>query len=100
MFPKRINFPQDALEAQHTTQRLVFVISDHAADCGVQDAGELTSTLCSHNLHVQVSQATGSGQGQLDHALHRHRVAVQVVEQGAVLMVVRYQPQLRPRPIV
>lgn len=45
-------------------------------------------TLRSHDLHVQVRQAAGRGQRQLDHALHRHRVAVQIVEQRAVLVIV------------
>lgn len=57
-------------------------------------------TLRSHDLHVQVRQAAGRGQRQLDHALHRHRVAVQIVEQRAVLVIVWHQPQLRPRAVI
>ena len=57
-------------------------------------------TLCPHYLHVQVGEAAGRGQGQLDHALHGDRVAVQVVEQRAVLVVVRHQPQLGPRSVI
>ena len=45
-------------------------------------------TLCSHDLHVEVSQAAGGGQGEFDHAFDGDGVAVQVVEQGAVLMIV------------
>lgn len=45
-------------------------------------------TLRADDLHVQVGQATGCGQGQLDHALNGHGVAVQVVKEGAVLVVV------------
>lgn len=58
------------------------------------------STLCSDNLHVQVSQAAGSGQRQFDHALHGHCIAIQVVEERAVLVVVGNQPQLSPCSIV
>lgn len=57
-------------------------------------------TLRAHYLHVEVSEAAGCGQGQFDHALHSDGVAVKVVEEGAVLMVVRHQPQLSPRPII
>ena len=57
-------------------------------------------TLSAQELHVQVSQAAGGRQGQLDHALDGDRVVVQVVEQGSVLVVVRHQPQLRPRAVV
>lgn len=45
-------------------------------------------TLCSYDLHMEVGQAAGSGQRQLDHTLHGDGVAVQVVKQGAVFMVV------------
>ena len=37
---------------------------------------------------MQVGQAAGGGQGQLDHALDGDGVPVQVVEQRAVLVVV------------
>lgn len=57
-------------------------------------------TLCAHDLHVEVGEAAGRGQRQLDHALHRHGVAVQVVKQGAVLVIVRHQPELSPRPVI
>lgn len=53
-----------------------------------------------HDLHVEVGQAAGGGQAQLDHALHRDGVAVQVVEERAVLVVVGHQPQLSPRPVI
>ena len=45
-------------------------------------------TLRAHYLHVEVGEAAGCGQGQFDHALHGDGVAVQVVEQGAVFVVV------------
>ena len=61
---------------------------------------EQTRTLCSKNLHVQMCEAAGSWQGQFDHSFSSDRVSVQVVEQGAVLMVVWHQPQLRPRAVV
>ena len=57
-------------------------------------------TLGSQDLHVQVSQAAGRRQRQLDHPLDGDGVAVQVVEQRAVLVVVRHQPQLGPRAVV
>lgn len=57
-------------------------------------------TLRAHNLHVEVGEAAGRGQGQFDHALHGDGVAVQVVEQRAVLVVVGHQPQLSPRPVI
>lgn len=49
---------------------------------------------------MQVRQAAGGRQGQLDHALDGHGVAVQVVEQRAMLMVVRHQPQLSPCAVI
>ena len=57
-------------------------------------------TLSANDLHVEVCQAAGDGQGQNDHAVHRHRVPVQVVEQGAVLVVLGHQPQLGPRAVI
>lgn len=45
-------------------------------------------TLRANDLHVEVGQAAGSGQGKFDHALHGDGVAVQVVKQRAMLMVV------------
>lgn len=57
-------------------------------------------TLRAHDLHVEVGKAAGRGQGQFDHALHGDGVAVQVVEQRAVLVVVGHQPQLSPRPVI
>lgn len=44
-------------------------------------------TLSANDLHVEVCQAAGDGQGQDDHAVHRHCVPVQVVKQRAVLVV-------------
>lgn len=49
---------------------------------------------------MQVRQAAGGRQRQLDHALDGDGVAVQVVEKGAVLVVVRHQPQLSPGAVV
>jgi len=57
-------------------------------------------TLRAHDLHVQVCQAAGDGQCQPHHALRRHRAPVQVVEQGALLVVLRDEPQLGPGPVV
>lgn len=57
-------------------------------------------TLRANNLHVKVGEAAGCRQRQFDHALHGDRVAVQVVEQRSVLVVVRHQPQLSPRPVI
>lgn len=57
-------------------------------------------TLGTHDLHVQVRQPTGSRQGQLNHALNRHGVPVEIIEQGAVLMIVRDEPQLCPGAII
>lgn len=47
-----------------------------------------------------MGQPTSSGQGELDHALDGHRVAVQVVKEGAVLVVVGDEPQLSPCSII
>lgn len=52
------------------------------------------------DLHVEVRQAAGHRQRQLDHALHRHRASVQVVKQGPLLVVLRDQPELSPRPVI
>lgn len=49
---------------------------------------------------MEVGEAAGCGQGQLDHALHCDGVAIQVVEQGAVFVVIRDQPELSPRPVI
>lgn len=49
---------------------------------------------------MQVGQSAGGGQGQFDHALDGDGVAVQVVEQGAVFVVVRHQPQLGPGAVI
>lgn len=57
-------------------------------------------TLSAQDLHVQVRQAAGGRQRQFDHALDGDRVTVQVVEKGAVLVVVRHQPQLSPGAVV
>lgn len=57
-------------------------------------------TLCAHYLHVEVGEAAGCRQGQFDHALHSDGVAVQVVEQWAVLVVIGHKPQLSPRPVI
>lgn len=56
--------------------------------------------LGAHDLHVEVCQAAGHRQRQLHHALHRHRPPVQVVEQRPLLVVLRDEPQLRPRPVI
>lgn len=57
-------------------------------------------TLRAHDLHVQVCQAAGDGQCQPHHALCRHRAPVQVVKQGALLVVLGDEPQLGPGPVV
>lgn len=49
---------------------------------------------------MQVGEAAGGRQRQLDHPLGGDRVAVQVVEEGPVLVVVGHQPQLRPGAVV
>ena len=49
---------------------------------------------------MQVGQPAGGRQRQLDHPLDGDGVAVQVVEQRAVLVVVGHQPQLGPRAVV
>lgn len=53
-----------------------------------------------NDLHVEVGQAAGHRQRQPDHALHRHRASVQVVEQRALLVVLGDEPELSPRPII
>lgn len=62
--------------------------------------GDGRLSLGAEDLHVEVCQAAGDGQGQNDHAVHRHCVPVQVVEQGAVLVVLCHQPQLGPRAVI
>lgn len=49
---------------------------------------------------MKVGEAAGCGQGEFDHALHGDGVTVQVVKQGAVLMVIGHQPQLGPRAVI
>lgn len=57
-------------------------------------------TLSAHNLHVQVCQPTGRRQGQLNHPLNGHCVAVQIIKQGTMLMIVRDKPQLGPGAVI
>lgn len=57
-------------------------------------------TLSAQDLHVQVRQAAGGRQRQFDHALDGDGVTVQVVEKGAVLVIVGHQPQLGPGAVV
>lgn len=45
-------------------------------------------------------QSTGYGQSQNDHALHWNSVSVQVIVQGAVLVVLWHQPELSPGAII
>lgn len=80
------------MHARSVTLPLIWLLLQDGRCCAV--------TLCSYDLHVQMSQAASGGQGQLDHAFHGHRVSVQVVEQGAVLMVIGHQPQLGPCSII
>lgn len=49
---------------------------------------------------MKVGEAAGRGQGEFDHALHGDGVTVQVVEQGAVLVVIGHQPQLGPGAVI
>lgn len=57
-------------------------------------------TLGPHDLHVQMGQAAGRRQGQLNHPLNGHSVSVEVIEQGAMLVVIGDEPQLCPGPII
>lgn len=63
-------------------------------------ARSCNATLCSEDLHVQMSQAAGGRQSQFDHSFSVDRVAIKVVKQRTVLVVVRHQPQLGPRSII
>jgi len=56
--------------------------------------------LCAQNLHVQVSESSGDRQGHSNHSRRVHGGTVQVVEEGAVLVVIGHQPQLSPSSIV
>ena len=49
---------------------------------------------------MQVRQPVGDGERDLGHLRHVDRGAIEVIEQGAVFVEVRHQPQLRPRPAV
>lgn len=62
--------------------------------------GSCLLTLSAEDLHVQVRQAAGGRQRQFDHALDGDGVTVQVVEEGAVLVIVGHQPQLGPGAVV
>lgn len=57
-------------------------------------------TLSPHNLHVQMGQPAGSGQGEFDHPLDSHRVAIKVIKERSVLVVIGDEPQLSPRSII
>lgn len=57
-------------------------------------------TLSPHNLHVQVGQPAGSGQGEFDHPLDSHRVPIKVIKERSVLVVIGDEPQLSPRSII
>lgn len=57
-------------------------------------------TLGTDDLHVKMGKTTCGGQSQFDHPFHRNSVSVQVIKKGAVLMVIRHQPELSPRAVV
>ena len=57
-------------------------------------------TLSTHDLHVQVSQTTRYGKRQLDHSSHSHYVSVQIVIQGALLVILWHKPELCPSYII
>ena len=57
-------------------------------------------TFGTNDWHVQVSKAGGKRQGHLDHLLWSDCVAVEVVEQGSLLVVVGHQPKLSRTTLV
>ena len=60
----------------------------------------LRVTLGADNLHMKVSKSTCCGQSEFYHSFHSNRVSVQIIKEGSMLVIVWYQPELSPRPIV
>ena len=56
--------------------------------------------MSAEDVHVEVGETGGDGEGHTDHSGRIHRTPVQIIKERAVLVVVRYQPQLRPRAII
>ena len=65
-----------------------------ALEVSVGDGG---LSLRAEDLHMEVSHAAGDGQGHAEAARRVHGALLQEVVQGAHLVEVRYQPQLRAR---
>ena len=57
-------------------------------------------TLRAEDLHVQMSEPAGDGEGELGHPGEGYGAPVEVVEQRAVLVVVGDEPQLSPGAVV
>ena len=62
--------------------------------------GQFILTLRANDVHVKVRQPRGHRQRHVDHLRRRDHVLGEVVEEGAVLVVVGHQPQLRPGAVV
>lgn len=57
-------------------------------------------TLCTNNFHMKMGQPTGYWKCQLDHSSHCYYVSIQIVIQGALLMIFRDKPKLSPSSII
>ena len=57
-------------------------------------------TLGADDFHVQVRQSSGNRQGHTHHRVGVDCRAIQVVEERTVFVVICYQPQLSPRPVI
>lgn len=57
-------------------------------------------TLSPDNLHVQMGEARRDRETHAYHSVRVHGRTVQVIKQRSLLVVVGYQPQLRPRAVV
>lgn len=52
------------------------------------------------DLHVKMRQPGSDRPSHPDHTVRVHGRSVQIIEQGALLVIVCDQPQLGPRPVI
>lgn len=51
-------------------------------------------------FHMKMRQASGDRQGHPYHTVRVDGRSVEVIEQRALLVIIRYQPQLCPRAVI
>lgn len=51
-------------------------------------------------FHMKMRQASGDRQGHSYHTVRINGRSVEVIEERALLVIIRYQPQLRPCAVI